>query len=170
MKKLVTVLFLVLGMSAMLVGCGTENKKTGVTNDSGNLENNEAQKDETQNNESQKDEAQKGETQNDESQKDEAQNDESQNKITEKMAFDGVNNYCHSTYDWSITEKNPDIMYVEMGEETDTEYQVTFRSYTGSFVYFYVDKTSGNTRMVEYVPDLDIKEEAGTINLNDYLD
>lgn len=145
MKKLVTVLFLVLGMSAMLVGCGTENKKTGATNDSGNLENNEAQKDETQ-------------------------NDESQNKITEKMAFDGVNNYCHSTYDWSIAEENPDIMYVEMGEETDTEYQVTFRSYTGSFVYFYVDKTSGNTRMVEYVPDLDIKEEAGTINLNDYLD
>ena len=145
MKKLVTVLFLVLGMSAMLVGCGTEDKKTGATNNSGNLENNEAQKDETQNN-------------------------ESQNKITEKMAFDGVNNYCHSTYDWSIAEENPDIMYVEMGEETDTEYQVTFRSYTGSFVYFYVDKTSGNTRMVEYVPDLDIKEEAGTINLNDYLD
>ena len=42
MKKLVTVLFLVLGMSAMLVGCGTEDKKTGATNNSGNLENSES--------------------------------------------------------------------------------------------------------------------------------
>ena len=49
------------------------------------------------------------------------------------------------------------------------EYQVEFRSYTGAFVYFYVDKTSGATRMVEYVPNLDVKNEVGTINLFDYL-
>ena len=61
-------------------------------------------------------------------------------------------------------------MSVEMGEETDTEYQVTFRSYTGSFTYFYVNKSDGNTRIVEYVPALDIKEESGTISLFDYLD
>lgn len=60
-------------------------------------------------------------------------------------------------------------MYVEMGEETDTEYQVTFRSYTGSFTYFYVNKSDGNTRIVEYVPELDIKEESGTISIFDYI-
>lgn len=89
--------------------------------------------------------------------------------ITAEMAYEGVNNYCHSEYDWSVAEDNPSIMSVTMGEETETEYQVIFRSYTGSFVHFYVDKASGNTRMVEVVPMMNIEEEAGTINLFDYL-
>lgn len=68
------------------------------------------------------------------------------------MAYEGINNYCHSTYDWSVAkdnEVNPDIMYLTMGEETDSTFEVVFRSYTGAFVYFYVNKTSGTTRMVE---------------------
>ena len=90
--------------------------------------------------------------------------------ISEEMAYDGVYNYCRSVYDWSIAEDNPDIMYVKMGEETESEYQVIFRSYTGTFVYFYVDKLSGITRLTEYVPNLEIEEEAGTIDLYDYLE
>ena len=89
--------------------------------------------------------------------------------ITADMAFEGVNNYCHKEYDWSVAKDNPDIMYVEMGDETDSAYQVVFRSYTGAFVHFYVDKTSGTTRMVEKVPSLNVEEDAGTINLFDYL-
>ena len=54
--------------------------------------------------------------------------------------------------------------------ETEAEYQVIFRSYTGSFVHFYVDKASGNTRMVEVVPLMSIEEETGTINLFDFLE
>ena len=91
-------------------------------------------------------------------------------KITKEMAYNGINNYCHQNFDWSIAKENPDIMSVEIGEETDTEYQVTFRSYTGSLTYFYVNKSDGKTRIVEYVPVLDIKEESGTISLFDYLD
>ena len=94
----------------------------------------------------------------------------SKNTITEEMAYEGVSNYCHSEYDWSIAEDNPDIMTLEMGEETDSTYQVVFRSYTGALVYFNVDKASGSTKMVEYVPNLDIQNEAGTINLFDYLE
>ena len=93
----------------------------------------------------------------------------SKSEITAEMAYEGVSNYCHSTYDWSIAEENPSIMYVEMGEETDSAYQVVFRSYTGAFVNFYVNKSSGKTRMEEYVPTLDVKSEAGTIDLFDYL-
>ena len=100
----------------------------------------------------------------------ESETEESQKGISEEMAYNGVNNYCHSEYDWSVSEDNPEIMYVKMGEETDSEYQVIFRSYTGAFVYFYVDKLSGATRMVEYVPDLNVEEEAGTIDLYDYLE
>ena len=94
----------------------------------------------------------------------------SRSEITAEMAFEGVSNYCHSTYDWSVAEDNPSIMYVEMGEESDTTYQVVFRSYTGALVNFYVDKVTGTTRMVEYVPTLDIKSETGTIDLFDYLE
>ena len=92
-----------------------------------------------------------------------------ESSITAEIAYEGVNNYCHSMYDWSIAKENPSIMYVEMGEESDTAYHVVFRSYTGAFVNFYVDKTSGITRMEEYVPSLDVKSDAGTINLLDYI-
>jgi len=85
------------------------------------------------------------------------------------MAYEGVNNYCHSEYDWSIAKENPSIMYVQMGEETDSTYQVVFRSYTGALVNFYVNKENGSTRMEEFVPTLNITEEAGTINLFEYL-
>ena len=93
----------------------------------------------------------------------------SKNEITAEMALEGVSNYCHNEYDWSAAEENPDIMSVTMGEESDSAYQVVFRSYTGAFVYFYVNKESGSTRMEEYVPSLNIKSEAGTIDLYDYL-
>ena len=91
-------------------------------------------------------------------------------EITAEMAFEGVSNYCHNAYDWSVAKENPSIMYVQMGEETDSAFQVVFRSYTGAFVNFYVDKKSGTTRMEEYVPTLDVKSEAGTINLFDYIE
>ena len=101
----------------------------------------------------------------------------SRSEITADMAYEGVNNYCHQKYDWSVAKDNPDIMYVQMGEETDSTYQVVFRSYTGAFVHFYVNKTSGTTRVVEKVPNLNVEEDdgehqlsAGTINLFDYLD
>ena len=89
--------------------------------------------------------------------------------ITKEMAYEGVNNYCHKEYDWSEAKDQPDIMYVTLGEETDSAYQVVFRSYTGAFVHFYVNKTTGTTRMVEKVPSLNIEEDAGTISLFDYL-
>lgn len=89
--------------------------------------------------------------------------------ITPEQAFEGVGNYCRGEYGWSTAEDNASMMNLEMGEETETEYQVIFRSYTGAYVYFYVDKKSGTTRMVEHVPALDITEEAGTIELKDYL-
>ena len=56
-----------------------------------------------------------------------------------------------------------------MGEESDSTYQVVFRSYTGAYVHFYVDKTSGTTKIVEKVPSLNVEEETGTINLLDYI-
>ena len=101
---------------------------------------------------------------------DEGEANTTKSEITAEMAYEGVSNYCHSAYDWSVAKENSSIMYVQMGEETDSAYQVVFRSYTGAFVNFYVDKTSGTTRMVEKVPSLNIEEDAGTIELFDYLE
>ena len=100
---------------------------------------------------------------------DEGEANTTKSEITAEMAYEGVSNYCHSAYDWSVAKDNPSIMYVQMGEETDSVYQVIFRSYTGAFVNFYVDKASGTTRMEEYVPTLDVKSDAGTIDIFDYL-
>jgi hypothetical protein len=58
---------------------------------------------------------------------------------------------------------------VGMGEESDTAYQVIFRSYTGAFVYFTVDKASGTTTMKEVVPNLGVESDAGDFSLYDYL-
>ena len=86
------------------------------------------------------------------------------------MAYEGVSKYCHSMYDWNTAKENPSIMYVQMGEETDSAYQVVFRSYTGAFVNFYVNKATGTTRMEEYIPTLDIRSKAETIYIFDYLE
>ena len=101
---------------------------------------------------------------------DEGEANTTKSEITAEMAFEGVSNYCHIAYDWSVAKANSSIMYVQMGEETDSAYQVVFRSYTGAFVNFYVDKASGTTRMEEYVPTLDVRNEAGTITIFDYLE
>ena len=61
-------------------------------------------------------------------------------RVTEENAYEGVSNYCHQMYEWSIAQENPSIMYVEMGVESDSMYEVVFRSYTGATVHFYVDK------------------------------
>ena len=100
----------------------------------------------------------------------EVQTEDTLRTITKEMAYEGVNNYCHKEYDWSVAKDNPELMYLTMGEETDSAYQVVFRSYTGAFVHFYVDKTSGTTKIVEKVPSLNVEEEAGSINLYDYLE
>lgn len=90
-------------------------------------------------------------------------------ELTAEMAVQGVSNYCHEAYDWSFAKENPDIMYVTLGEETESEYVVIFRSYTASFIYFHVDKASGEARMTEVVPILGIEDDAGSIQIRDYL-
>lgn len=55
------------------------------------------------------------------------------------------------------------MMYVEMGEETDTEYQVTFRSYTGSLTYFYVNKSDGKQELSSMSQHLILKKSQGQL-------
>ena len=91
-------------------------------------------------------------------------------RLSAQMAVEGVSNYCHSEFDWSVAQENPSMMYVALGDSTETEFKVVFRSYTGAFIHFFVDRESGSARMVEVVPALGIENEAGSIDLRDYLD
>lgn len=105
------------------------------------------------------------------------QTEDTSKTITEEMAFEGVSNYCHEEYDWSVAKDNPGMMYLQMGEESDSTYQVVFRSYTGAIVHFYVNKASGTTRIEEEAPFVPVEEGDGvysssaeTIDLFDYLE
>ena len=98
-----------------------------------------------------------------------ANTDASNDQITKDIAYEGVNNYCKSNYNVNGSTKESSGTYIQMGDETETEYKVIFRSYTGAFIYFYVAKLNGITKMVEYVPNLNIEREIGTINIFDYL-
>ena len=87
-------------------------------------------------------------------------------QLTDEIAYEAIQNYCNERYGFSPESSS---MYLVTEDSTDTEYKIKFRSYTGAFVYFYVDKETGITRIVETVPELDVEEETGTINVFDYL-
>ena len=89
--------------------------------------------------------------------------------ITKEMAYEGVNNYINSIFGENISEEERALMSVTNGEETETWYEIVFRSYTGAHQYFYVDKVAGNTRILEENPVENTKEEIGIININEYL-
>ena len=89
--------------------------------------------------------------------------------ITQAIAYEAIKNYCDENYFSNATEDERSMMYVDIGDETEIEYKIIFRSYTGSFIYFYVNKLTGIARVVDFVPLLDIEEESGTINIRDYI-
>ncbi len=89
--------------------------------------------------------------------------------FTKETALEAVGNYCRETYGWDPEESDPAVMYLEVSEETETELLLIFRSYTGAFVHFRVDKATGTAKMTEVVPALGIEDEAGTLDLQDYL-
>ena len=51
------------------------------------------------------------------------------------------------------------------------EVVVVYRSYTGAFEYYYVDKNTGDTRITEYVPVIMDSEQPTdrSLNVKDYI-
>ncbi len=92
----------------------------------------------------------------------------SESGITGPMALKGVRNYCGSVYRLSTDDGQTGDIDIEIGEITDAAYQLSYRSYTGAVVNFYVDRTTGLTRVTEYVPGLEIENEAGTFSILEY--
>ena len=88
--------------------------------------------------------------------------------VTEETAYEGIKNYCRHEFGQDLGEEELDYR-LEMGEETESCFQVIFRSYTGAIVTFSVEKSDGTTWVNEYVPVLDVENEAGAFNLYDFL-
>lgn len=88
-------------------------------------------------------------------------------KVTEEMALEGVRSYLRSL-GLVGAEPDPSSAEPEMGEGNDAEYQVVFRGGLAKLMYFYVEKTSGATRIVEQNRELGTETEAGTFDLFDY--
>ena len=98
-----------------------------------------------------------------------AENTAAEKRVTAETAYEGVSRYCQIELGIQPESGGTTVMGLEMGEETASEYQLIFRSYTGAFVYFHVDKESGSTRTEEYVPALDARNDTGTFDLFEYL-
>ncbi len=93
--------------------------------------------------------------------------------ITEDQALEAVKEYCHIN--------NPDLKDIEDDEEYPTYWEVStnednqivvlFRSYTGALVRYYVDPTTGETYVTEFVPGITDEEERTdeSFNIKDYM-
>lgn len=92
----------------------------------------------------------------------EISNSQSSKELDRDQALAAIERFCR--------EQNPDLnnmsqdeysFYWELTSETEQEYVVTYRSYTGSFTYFHVNKATGEVTTMEYVPGITDGEVPG---------
>ena len=92
----------------------------------------------------------------------EISNSQSSKELDRDQTLAAIERFCR--------EQNPDLnnmsqdeysFYWELTSETEQEYVVTYRSYTGSFTYFHVNKETGEVTTMEYVPGITDGEVPG---------
>lgn len=92
----------------------------------------------------------------------EISNSQSSKELDRDQTLAAIERFCR--------EQNPDLnnmsqdeysFYWELTSETEQEYVVTYRSYTGSFTYFHVNKATGEVTTMEYVPGITDGEVPG---------
>lgn len=101
------------------------------------------------------------------------ENIETDRKLTDEEALAAIRNYC--------CINNPDLeeivnageypAYWEIASGDEEEVTVLFRSYTGALVRYYIDRTSGNTTVTEFVPGITPEEQptGESFNARDYF-
>ena len=93
---------------------------------------------------------------------------------TDEQVVTAIENYCYA--------QNPDLkeivetgeypVYWEVQSSDANEIVVLYRSYTGALIRYYVNPTSGDTYVTEFVPGITEEEEKNgeTFNVKDYMD
>ena len=103
----------------------------------------------------------------------EISNSQSSKELDRDQTLAAIERFCR--------EQNPDLnnmsqdeysFYWELTSETEQEYVFTYRSYTGSFTYFHVNKATGEVTTMEYVPGITDGEVPGAeeFQIWDYID
>ena len=93
---------------------------------------------------------------------------ETEGELTDEQALSAIRNYCLS--------RNPDLKnivsageypaYWTVSSSDEGEIVVLFRSYTGALVRYYIDRSTGETYVTEFVPGITPEEERTEENFN----
>ncbi len=96
-----------------------------------------------------------------------------QEKLTDDQVLAAIQNYCYAgnpeLEDMVNAGETP--IYWEVTSSSESEVVVLFRSYTGALIRYYVDPTSGETYVTEFVSGVMTEEQRTdeTFNVRDYL-
>lgn len=93
---------------------------------------------------------------------------QSGNKMTAEEALRIIDAYCHDIVPLDETDPSGEMHYIEPIEAGPDYVVIDFRSYTGSHTYYTVDLNTGIATIEEYVPAMDLTEDGGTLDLNQY--
>ena len=91
--------------------------------------------------------------------------------ITDEQARAAIQNYC-CINNPSLKDNEEELpTYWEVVSSSETEIVVLFRSYTGAQIRYYVDPTTGETYVTEFVPGITEAEERTdeSFNVKDYM-
>ncbi|MBQ9490486.1 MAG: hypothetical protein IKO03_01660 [Lachnospiraceae bacterium] len=99
---------------------------------------------------------------------------EKQEKLTDDQVLAAIQNYCYAGNPEleDIVNAGETPVYWEVASSSETEIVVLFRSYTGALIRYYVDPTSGETYVTEFVSGVMTEEQKTdeTLNVRDYLE
>lgn len=96
-----------------------------------------------------------------------------QEKLTDDQVLAAIQNYCYAgnpeLEDMVNAGETP--IYWEVTSSSESEVVVLFRSYTGALIRYYVDPTSGETYVTEFVSGVMTEEQRTdeTFNVREYL-
>lgn len=94
-------------------------------------------------------------------------------KVSDEQALCAVKNYCciNNPDLENIVKEEEYPVYWEISSSDENEIVVLFRSYTGAQNRYYINRTTGDTYVTEYVPQITMEEQRTdeTFNIRDYL-
>ena len=96
-----------------------------------------------------------------------------QEKITDDQALEAIKNYC--------IQNNPDLeemvnsdehtIFWDIESSDENQIVVLYRSYTAALIRYYIDPTTGETYVTEFVPGITEEEERTdeSFNVKDFI-
>ena len=94
--------------------------------------------------------------------------------LSDEQAVAAIQKYCYSANPEleDMVESGEDTIYWELSSSDEQEIVVVYRSYTGSVNYYYIERSTGETYVTEFVPGISEEEERTdeSFNVWDYAD